>query len=143
MDNSSKIICRKCNGNHLTIKCGKTETSKIENVETYKKDEPERKKYEGRQEHSNYKRNDTDNTDFKRTINKVKIGSLPTDMTQEELAELLSDWGNVRNIRVLNYPESSTAYVEFRSADEVDYLVKALDKTPFDHYIITVEKLDS
>ena len=140
MDNTNKIICRKCGGNHLTIKCGKTEVSKVETVskaETYKKDEPERKKY------TDYKRNDTENPDYKRTVNKVKIGSLPIDMTQDELTELLSDWGNVRNIRVLNYPESSTAYVEFRSADEVDYLVKALDKTPFDHFIITVEKLDS
>jgi hypothetical protein len=79
---------------------------------------------------------------YKRQVNKVKIGSLPTDMTQEELSNLLYDWGNVTNIRVLNYDESSTAYVEFKDIKEVDYLVEALHRTPFDKMIITVEKLD-
>lgn len=79
---------------------------------------------------------------YKRQVNKVKIGSLPTDITQEELSNLLYDWGNITNIRVLNYDESSTAYVEFKDIKEVDYLVEALHKTPFDKMIITVEKLD-
>ena len=65
-------------------------------------------------------------------------------MTDDELNELLYDWGTIKHLRVLNYPENptSTAYVEFRFEDEVDYLIKALDKTPFDSRIITVEKLN-
>ena len=167
MDNTSKIICRKCKGNHLTIKCGKTGASSIEvstvvdnSVGFKKEDEGERKPYfkkegtdgerkpyfkkEGTDgERKPYVKKEGDDYSYKRNVNKVKIGSLPIDMTEEELNELLYDWGTVKHLRLLSYPDMSVAYVEFRNADEIDYLIKALDKTPFDFRIISIEKLDT
>jgi len=147
MENTGKIVCRKCNGNHLTIKCGKQDSKKQDILKTeetpkfesnFKKENNFNKKEDTFNKSTNYEQND-----YKRTINKFKIGSLPPDVTYEELYELLEDWGTIRNLKVLNYSESSTAYVEFRYADEVDYIIKALDRTPFDYLMITLEKLDS
>jgi hypothetical protein len=187
---SKKLVCRKCNGNHLTIKCGKTGSSSIiesttvpeEKKSDFKKEDDSRfrkedgsrfrkedsshfRKEEGTSERvhrfkkedtnerthhfkkeggTSFRKKDDNEVPYKRTINKVKIGQLPKDMTDDELNELLYDWGTIKHLRVLNYPENptSTAYVEFRFEDEVDYLIKALDKTPFDSRIITVEKLN-
>jgi len=212
MDNKSKIICRKCGGNHLAIKCGKTASNILieEEKKSYSKKEGEgegekkpyskkegegekkpyskkegegegekkpysKKEGEGEGEKKPYFKKEGDDGEkkpyykkeddgekkpyykkegdgekkpyFKREgeVNKVRISSLPLDMTEEELNELLYDWGTVKHLRLLQYPAygSSTAYVEFRYADEVDYLVKALDRTPFEHRMITVEKLDN
>ena len=44
-------------------------------------------------------------------------------------------------IKVLNYDESSTAYLEFNEEEEVDYLIQALNKTAFDNRIINLDKL--
>ena len=63
-------------------------------------------------------------------------------MTEEELNEHLYDWGTVKHLKLLNYNDSSTAYVEFRNEKEVDYLIRALDRTPFDNRIMTIEKID-
>jgi len=177
MENSSKIICRKCNGNHLTIKCGKTGSSIIESTTVpeerksdFKKEDDSRfrkedgsrfRKEEGTSERvhrfkkedtnerthhfkkeggTSFRKKDDNEVPYKRTINKVKIGQLPKDMTDDELNELLYDWGTIKHLRVLNYPENptSTAYVEFRFEDEVDYLIKALDKTLFVSGFITI-----
>ena len=167
-----KIICRKCNGNHLTIKCGKTGASIIETTTIPEQQERkprddggegkprfgergERKQRfeEGGDEKGERKqrfeeggerkpRFNKDDDSYKRQVNKVKISNLPTDMTEEELNELLYEWGTVKHLRLLNYDNGSTAYVEFRYADEVEYLVKALNKTPFEHIMLNVEKLD-
>ena len=177
-----KIICRKCNGNHLTIKCGKTCASSIETKTIPEQQERkprddgdegkprfgergERKQRfeEGGDEKGERKqrfeeggerkqrfeegserkpRFNKDDDSYKRQVNKVKISNLPTDMTEEELNELLYEWGTVKHLRLLNYDNGSTAYVEFRYADEVEYLVKALNKTPFEHIMLNVEKLD-
>jgi hypothetical protein len=69
----------------------------------------------------------------------VKIGELPVDMTEEEMMELLYNWGHIIKIRVLNYNENSTAYVEFGYEDEADYFVEAIDKTPFYNYNILLQ----
>jgi RNA recognition motif-containing protein len=166
MDNTSKIICRKCNGNHLTIKCGKTGASIIETTISEQERKPRFNKEEDNSERKPRFNKEEDNSErkprfnkegdnserkprfnkdddsYKRTVNKVKITNLPTDMTEEELNELLYEWGTVKHLRLLNYENSSTAYVEFRYPDEVDYFVKALDKTPFGYIMLNVEKID-
>ena len=165
MDNKSKIICRKCNGNHLTIKCGKTGTSIIETTTLpeqekkasfNKEDNSERKPRFNKDDNNSERKprfnKDDDNSErkprfnnddsYKRIVNKVKISNLPTNMTEEELNELLYEWGTIKHLRLLNYENSSTAYVEFRYSDEVDYFVKALDKTPFEYIMLNVEKID-
>jgi hypothetical protein len=128
----NKLVCRKCNGPHLTIKCGKEkEPNKIESqikVDTYKSYEKPRtydekpRLYRGR----GYK---------------CKILNLPSDITENELMELLYEWGHLISVHVKCYNEYSIAFIEFKYEDEIDYLVKALDKTPFDRCIINVEKL--
>jgi RNA recognition motif-containing protein len=179
MDNTSKIICRKCNGNHLTIKCGKTGASIIETTISEQERKPRFNKEQDNSERKTQFNKEGDNSErkprfnkegdnserkprfnkegdnserkprfnkdddsYKRTVNKVKITNLPTDMTEEELNELLYEWGTVKHLRLLNYENSSTAYVEFRYPDEVDYFVKALDKTPFEYIMLNVEKID-
>ena len=119
MEETQKLICRKCNGNHLTIKCNanKTDISVNEIKSEYK---------------SNY---------VKKPLYKVKIANLPVDMTESELHNLLYDWGHVARMRVLNYDDNATAYVEFKFEDEANYLVSALDKTSFEYIILSVERL--
>ena len=136
---TGKLICRKCGGGHLTIKCGKTQENNVNNVNgvngvngvnnvngvngvngVKNKEYGKPRKY------------------YKKTWT-VKIGELPVDMTEEEMMELLYNWGHIIKIRVLNYNENSTAYVEFGYEDEADYFVEAIDKTPFYNYNVLLQ----
>lgn len=157
MENSSKIVCRKCKGPHLTIKCGKEvkedlstknivlDKDTIDDAKSINSNNENKKKYVNNNQNVKNDDNNGERKYFKRNVNKVKMGSLPLDITSEELANLLYDWGHVTNIKVIPYVDTgnSTAYVEFKYEDEVDYLVKALDRTPFGYLIMTVEKLDN
>ena len=64
-------------------------------------------------------------------------------MTEEEMMELTCDWGHIVRIRVLNYPESSAAYIDFGYEEEANYFVNALDKTPFGFLVISVQRVES
>ncbi len=181
--NTKKLVCRKCGGEHLTVKCGK-ETSKIvtetkpeattetltpvplkkeyiktefkesekprriniikdDNEDSDSEKKPRWRKDGGSREsgQNDNRRSGDNNFRERRPLHKVKMSNLPQDMTEEELLELLYDWGNVIRMRVLNYNQNSTAYIEFKNQDEADYLVKALDKTPFEHIMLSVERL--
>ena len=116
--NTNKLICRKCNGNHLTIKCN----NNVKRNELSHKNELSYK--------NEYKK-----------FYKVKISELPTDISEKELYELLQNWGNIIKIIVKTYENSSSAYITFKNEIEVDYLVKAINSTVFEHKIINVEKL--
>ena len=161
--NTKKLVCRKCGGEHLTIKCGKeSKPSVVENklaevtIDTKKPENTHEKKDNYKKEFVKTefkkfkpKRNtDSDNENEevrkpreRRPLHKVKMSNLPTDMTDDELLELLYDWGNVVKLRVLNYQDNSTAYIEFRNEEEADYLVKALDRTPFEYIMLDVSRL--
>lgn len=129
-DSKDMIICRKCGGPHFTIKCGREKKEIviekkeiiIENKEII--NEPPKQKYERKQY-------------FKNTY-RVKLAELPTDMTEEELMVLTCDWGHIVKIKLLNYEESSVAYIDFGYEEEADYFVNALDKTSFDRIILLV-----
>ena len=190
-NNGPKLVCRKCNGQHLTIKCGKETKSVIENIinnsenETFNKHEEYQKSYERRDKdmhvsnqrvgyESGFKNKDFNNKDFKhkdfkhkdfknenfnnkdfnnkdykhndhkqdrRPLHKVKMSNLPVDISEEELYELLYEWGHVVRMRLLNYESNSTAYIEFKDKEPADYIVEALDKTPFEHIMLDVERL--
>lgn len=171
-NNQNKITCRKCNGPHLTIKCGKEnkpsviqtslEENKNQEEKSYGKDfsrnrndtsnnrydnnRSDNRNYNNRNENNrNYNRNDNNryenNRYDRRPLHKVKMSCLPVDMTEDELLELLYEWGQVVKLRVLNYDESSTAYIEFREEEEANYLCEALHKTPFETIIISVERI--
>ncbi len=107
------IKCRKCGGSHLTIKCGKSDIKET----TYQRE-------------------------YQKKTYKVKIANLPRDITQDELSDLLKDWGHINRVSVKNYPDSSYSIIEFKFEDEVDYFVDALNSTPFDKQIINVVKLE-
>ena len=195
MENTGpKLVCRKCKGLHLTIKCGKETKSVIENIinksenQVFNKHEEYQKPYERRDnsisnphvkyesgfknrdfknkdfknedfknkdfnnkdykhndhKHNDHKHNDHKHNDHKqdrRPLHKVKMSNLPVDMSEEELYELLYEWGHVVRMRLLNYESNSTAYIEFKEKEPADYIVEALDKTPFEHIMLDVERL--
>ena len=72
---------------------------------------------------------------------KIKISYLPVNITEYELNNLLTDWGNISKIKLLNYDDYSNVYIDFNNENEADYFVKALHKTPFEQEIIKVEKI--
>ena len=148
MDN--KIVCRKCQGNHLTIKCGKEGPSILEKS-TYteartteighRSDKSSRPHYD-KSERPHYDKSERPHYDKQhKKFHKVKMSNLPTDVSEEELRNLLYEWGHLVRLKVLQYEESSTAYLEFAEEEEVDYLIKALHKTAFDNRIIDLDKL--
>ena len=195
-NNGPKLVCRKCQGSHLTIKCGKESKSVIENIinkteeQIFNKHEEYQKPYERKDKdinisnyrgkyESGFKNKDLNNKDFnnkdfknkdfknkdfknkdfknndhkhndykyndhkqdRRPLHKVKMSNLPVDMSEEELYELLYEWGHVVRMRLLNYESNSTAYIEFKDKEPADYIVEALDKTPFEHIMLDVERL--
>lgn len=114
-----QLTCRKCSGNHLTIKCGKSDDTK-----------PQRFFEKTRREYSN-------------KTHRVKINNLPVDINFNELSNLLKDWGHICKINIKNFTESSYAIIEFQYEDEQTYFIEALNSTPFQHQIISVEKIDN
>jgi hypothetical protein len=143
----NKIICRKCGGPHFTIKCGKekqTEEKTKEQLST--KPEVIKDKEEAKNTCRNDKRfneNSHEKKQYFKTAYRVKLSDLPTDMTEEEMTELTYDWGHVFRIRVINYPETSVAYIDFGYEEEADYFVKAMDKTPFEYLIVSAQRVES
>jgi len=141
--NEPKLVCRKCQGAHLTMNCGKESKSVIEKiiVESYNNDF---------KSSNYYKKNKDDieksnkNKYERKPLHKVKMSNLPFDITEDELNELLYNLYNgkyVVRMRLLNYENNSTAYIEFKEEEAADYIVEALHKTPFDHIMLDVERL--
>lgn len=133
-----KLVCRKCGGPHFTLKCGKDSKEKIQTPPI--KCEQEKQEYikpliESKKEKVNNKLH------FKTTY-KVKISELPLDITEEELMILTSDWGHIVKIRLNMYDDSAVSYIEFGYEEEADYFVKALDRTPFEHVMLIVERVN-
>ena len=131
-----KLVCRKCAGNHLTIKCGKTqENNKLEEINK----SHEFNKYQDNRGHQD-NRDYQDNRGFKKYDKSftIKITKLPLDVTKKELEELLVDWGYVKNINVVIYETTSTAFINFSTLDEATYFVKAINRTTFDNNFIYV-----
>jgi RNA recognition motif-containing protein len=140
MENSIK--CRKCGGKHLTIKCGKDNSINDQKLNNYEGDK-KLNNYEGNKKFNNYEGDKKLNNYEGKKFNKVKISNLPYDITLEEMTELLENWGHIIKIYVKNFNENSFAIIEFRYKDELDYFIKALNKTPFENLIIGVVELDN
>ncbi len=118
----SLIVCKKCGGPHLTIKCGKEpKVKEVKEVET--KIVP--RVY----------------LDKKKIVS-IRISNLPNDMTVEELEFLMKDWGHISRVNLNNY-ENKTGFVDFYFADEAMYFIKAVDRTPFDSMIIRAELIEN
>lgn len=143
-----KIVCRKCGGPHFTIKCGKeNKQPQPEPVpeKVLSKEKPDDKKFVKKD--LSKKDNNEEKTTFKKPYFKVtyrvKISDLPNDMTEEEMMELTCDWGHIVRLKVINYDESSTSYVDFGYEEEAEYFIKAIDKTPFNSIIISATRVES
>jgi hypothetical protein len=214
MDNESpqsKLICRKCGGGHLTIKCNQNKQSQINNKsDTNKELNTSKPNYNSRFDNNsrsdnnskpNYSKQSYDekllpynnkstgkplsyinksqsyddklssfnnksdgkplsynNKSYSYDVNlqsysknesykpytpfyKAKISELPKNITEEELQELLYDWGHITRIIVKAYDNAAVAYITFKNENEVDYLIRALDSTPFEYKIIHIEKI--
>ena len=128
------LECKKCKGNHLTIKCKfnkKDYNKKDYNKKDYNKKDYNKKDYNKK----DYNRQNGDR--IRKVKTSVKISNLPNDLTIDELNYLVRPWGYIGNI---NFGKSAhkAAYVDFYNKDEAEYFVHALDRTPFDNLIISV-----
>ena len=59
------------------------------------------------------------------------------------MMELTCNWGHLVRIRVINYSDSSVAYIDFGYEEEADYFVKAIDKTTFQFLVISAQRVES
>ena len=160
MDNESKIVCRKCQGPHLTIKCGKEKENKVEEkikIQIDEKPREPRRDFKERdhqprdRDHHRDKDQPYPRRDFKSSKHgKVKLSNLPNDILEDDLYELLKDWGQVYKLNLVsrdNYlgqggtTRSTAAYIEFRAEEQADYFLKAFDNTACNNQILVVEKL--
>lgn len=124
----SLIKCRKCGGPHVTLKCGKEKQDLT--IILDEKFKPRR---------DDVKHNYSEKID-KRKIVTVRISNLPNDITVPELNELVNEWGRIGHINLNNY-DNTTCYIDFYFKSEAEYFMKAINKTPFDNLILTVDIL--
>jgi hypothetical protein len=130
-----KIICRKCNGPHFTIKCTMGKTIDINEKPVNEKPVNEKPVISTNKYIENKPKSEN------RKYYKVKLSELPIDMTEEELMELLHEWGTVTNLRLLNYNESSVAYIFFATEHMANYFIEAIDRTPFEHILLSATRV--
>jgi nitrate/nitrite-specific signal transduction histidine kinase len=145
MENKPKLICRKCSGPHLTIKCNQDSKNNMQQqipLENKKLQEEVKNEKNNNFFHKKNEVHQYTKSNYSSNVNKVKISELPIDISEEELQELLYDWGNIIKITVKKYSDNAVAYVNFKFSQEVDYFVDALNGTNFEYKIIHVEKLD-
>lgn len=126
---SMLVKCRVCGGNHLSSKCPQIVKEKPETVQNNKKYNVQYDK----QKISNSERN----------IFKVKIENLPYDISNEELMEQLYNWGDITDIKIMNYAVNSTAFISFSNKEHAEYFIKALDNTKFEFMIIKLHLIYS
>ena len=154
----SLIVCRKCGGEHLTIKCGKNKETKID--ENNREENKEENKIDNKEDTKIYDKDDSKIEKKKETkIDKleeneirihnprisyrVKMSELPNDITEDEMMELCNNWGYITKLKVINYEETSVAYIDFNKEECADYFVEALHRTPFEHLILNVTRVES
>ena len=137
----SLIVCRKCGGNHLSIKCGrnKVELEEQHNSPVEKPNEiillkPNESILNNNQELRRYE---------PRISYRVKVSELPNDMTEDEMMELCNNWGYITKLKVINYEDTSVSYIDFNKEECADYFVEALHRTPFEHLILNVTRVES
>lgn len=76
----------------------------------------------------------------------VRISNLPK-IEQNELTELMTDWGDFNNVSIKEYDnrfegKTRCAYINFYNKEHAEYFRDAIDGTPFDCLILRVEILD-
>lgn len=137
------IICRKCGGDHLTIKCGKNTEKPVEKPVEISPNKSNK---------SDYKSDKTTNNIRNKTVRKVNkptyekysvcITNLPDDIELINMQYMMMDWGKIGNIN-MKYSEDKgkMCYVDFYNVEHRDYFIKALDKTPVGSNIINISSI--
>jgi RNA recognition motif-containing protein len=96
---------------------------------------------------NNFNRNNSNRNNSNRNNNSlsnkicVKISNIPNDLTIKELHDFIKEWGSIGKINFNNNINFKLAFIDFYIKEEAEYFIEALDKTPFDNYIINVELL--
>ena len=134
-ETTNTIKCRKCGGPHFTIKCGKEQI-----IEPVKEDIPQNKELFEHKHKQQYIKHEKYHS---KITYRVKLSELPRDMSEPEMLELVSEWGHVIKVRVINYNENSVAYIDFGFEDEATYFIEAIDKTPFELLLLSASRVDS
>jgi hypothetical protein len=135
------LNCKKCNGPHLTIKCGK-DTKNNYNKSNVKKNNFNKNNFNKNNfNKNNFNKNNFNKNNFSKNKYCVRISNIPNDLTIKELNDLMQEWGDIGKINFNNSTQYKSAFVDFYIKDEAEYFVEALNKTPFDSYIIDVELL--
>ena len=111
----SLIVCRKCGGDHLTMKCGKNKdektVEKIEekqenNINNQEKIEEAKENFEESKEKikgTKDKFEEATETRYEPRISyRVKVSELPNDITEDEMMELCNNWGYITKLKVIN-----------------------------------------
>lgn len=138
INESNNIIkCRKCGGSHFTIKCGK-EPIQDNIIQVDIKETPKEKFRENKNRFSS-----NNEKYYPKITYRVKLSELPKDMFEEEMLELVSEWGHIIKVKLINYDENSVAYIDFGFEDEALYFIEAIDKTPFESLLLSATKVDS
>ena len=130
---TSNIKCRKCGGQHFTIKCNNNkEINKNINKDINKEINKDINKdiNNNKYQHCN-----------KLITYRVKISELPNDITENEIMEQLYEWGDIIKLKLLNYNDNSILYIDFKQEDQAEYFIRALNKTYFEHNIILVSRI--
>jgi RNA recognition motif-containing protein len=158
---SNNIICRKCGGNHFTAKCGKDNNneSKFNNINKASNNTLEQRINNSSKERFNNSSKERFNNSSKERFNdnfrktnykknteiifRVQMSNLPLDMTETEMKELLYRWGEITKIKVINYEETSVAYIDFKYKEQSEHFINALDKTSFDNNTIYINSVKS
>ena len=144
----SLIVCRKCGGDHLTIKCGKTKDEKPVEEKPIEEKPVEEKLVEKIEENNNNNQEKLeDNKETRRyeprVSYRVKVSELPHDITEDEMMELCNNWGYITKLKVINYEDTSVSYIDFNKEECADYFVEALHRTPFEHLLLNVTRVDA
>lgn len=116
---SSKLTCRFCKGEHLSMKC------------------PSRKNTTKNTTNKKYRNNNS----FKNKKIIINIEPLPSDLYKKELATLLKQWGPIGNIKLkTNYHGFNIATIEFLNYTNGLKALYQLDNTSFEHQKISVKE---
>ena len=135
----SKVKCKKCGGNHLSIRCGKKQNSndfiKVKN----KKSRFDRDKKSKFNKDSNFKNNSK--TKYKNNYSgkfKVVLSNLPNVIENYNITKELNKYG-IANFRLKKYDDSTIAFVEFYDKEHADHFINALNGTYCENMVINAE----
>ena len=132
------VVCRKCGGDHFTLKCGKEKKKEVKPPEEKKEEKREFKSVKKPRKFikkKSYNRRSEDNI----PNYKVTLSNLPEDITFVNLNKMMLNWGRIGKIdlRFNRKMESNNANIQFYEKEQAEYFVKAIDKTPVGYMMIS------